>query len=199
MAMIDYKDADKLLRDAIGSTSNLKTPDNFYRHSIGVAETAYFTALRLSVIGKKSDSDLVRVSGLLHDIGKAVVTPESKQRDPELIFDCIHGYKYLMEQGLDEIARTILPGFTLKELMELEPEIFPEYAEYELDPVTWEQKLVVYGDCHTDGRGEPVTFEDRIRDIKHRYQPDSLLIRSLREGGEDRLMALSEEINALMP
>ncbi len=201
----DYQDADEFFREVIErdrqGNRNLQNFRNFYNHSEGVSNVAYSRACMLSDRGRENDTNLVRISGLLHDIGKAVVTPESRKKDPDLIFDSIHGYEYLMGKGLSGIARTIFPSFSLKELMELCPDIFPEYAggrTEPLEPVTWEQRLVVYGDARVSGRGDEVTFDQRMTDMRTRYASDSLLVKSLDMGGEQRMIVLCEEIDSLV-
>ena len=204
MTIRDYQDTDEFLRKAIErdrqGTKNLQSHENFYNHSKGVSKSAYSTACTLSDQGRENDTNLVRISGLLHDIGKAIATPEYREKDPELIFDSIYGYEWLIKMGLPKVAETIFPSFTLKELMDLQPDIFPEYADGRielLEPVTLEQKLVVYGDAYIDGQGNVVTFEQRMGDMRTRYSPDSLLVKSLDMGGEERLRVLCEEIDNL--
>lgn len=196
-----YKDAEKLLLEAISSDAAgnryLNGHEGFYLHSAGVGEMAYMKAKRLLANGADNDPKLVHVSGLLHDIGKVVASRESWEMDPSLIFDSIHGYEYLMKMGHPEVAKTIFPSFTLKEMMEMEPKIFPDYVDYQLEPKTWEQKLIVYGDAHVDGNGYIVSFDERMEDIRSRYPSDSLLIKSIDSGGEERLRKICREIDFL--
>jgi len=197
----DYQDADEFLTDAIEKdrygNKNLNSHDNYRKHCQTVGEQSRIKAVRIAA-EYDVDIELASISGLLHDIGKIVVTPESKKKDPDLIFDSIHGYEYLVENGLEDIATTIFPSFTLLEMMRMYPDIFPEYADHKLEPVTMEQMIVVYGDCHVNGSGELVSFDKRMGDIRKRYPSDSIMVRSLDNGGEQRLRALSQEIDSLI-
>lgn len=195
---LNIKDADNLLRKLIErdltTDKNLLNPENFYSHSRGVSNISYLVGCALLYNGINVDVDLSRVSGLLHDSGKVVITQAERRNDPELVFDSIYGFYYLKEMGYSEIAEVIKPSFTTKEMLELRPNIFQDIEASALEPVTWEQKIVVYGDAHINGRGEYVTFDKRLIDIKSRYEKSSVLVRSLEIGGEKRLRELNYEI-----
>jgi hypothetical protein len=194
--------ANALLKELISedrkrARPNLKSPDNFYNHSKGVSNVSYMVGC--SILYNRADymdAGLAGVAGLLHDIGKVVSTEDEREKDPELIFDSYYGSRFLEKLGYCEIADVIRPAFTTKELMELRPGIVQE-GDAEADrfiPRTLEQKVVVYADARTTGYGSYVSLDMRIKDITQRYPEESLLVRSLYSGGEERLRCISREI-----
>jgi len=202
MVKPSIEDGKKLLKRLIRGDKN-PVPESFIPHSVETSNIAHLVGCALYHNGYNIDLALARVSALLHDIGKRVVTPDQMKDDPELVLDGIYGYKYLKGIGYHEVADVILPNFTNKEEYELGSDMFPpEITPEQLIPKTYEQKLVVYADTHVTGEGNYVSFNQRMSDIRRRYEKDSLLIKSLDIGGEARLKNLNNEINekaGLMP
>jgi putative nucleotidyltransferase with HDIG domain len=195
MGKISIEWAKDLLERLVREDKRL-VPESFIPHSMGVSNIAYHIGRLLLQNGYKVDVDLARVGGLLHDCGKRVVTTDEMKKDPELLFDNVYGYNYLKENGYPEVADVILPNFTNKELYILKPELFPpDIKPEQLEPKNHEQKLVVYGDTHTDSYGNRVSFNWRLDEIKNNYKFNSLLMESLNIGGEIRLRDLNYEIN----
>lgn len=196
-------DADKMLKILIerdrkiinGGFKSLSNPEAFYNHSRCVSNSGYLMGCGLYRKQYSINPELVQVSALLHDVGKCVYTAHLIEKDPDLEFDSIVGADYLESLGYKEVADVIRPSFVTKEMLELKPDMFPDINPKSLEPETWEQKVVVYADAHVTGRGSIVSLDERISDIRKRYDPDSLIIRALdKKGGRWRLRNLSEEI-----
>ncbi|MEM3382755.1 MAG: HDIG domain-containing protein [Nitrososphaerales archaeon] len=88
--MIDEQEAINLLKKE-------KSPENLIKHSMTVSEVSTILVLALKERGYCVDLDLVKIGGLLHDIGRVKT------------HSALHGYlggKLLRERGIDErIAR----------------------------------------------------------------------------------------------
>jgi len=190
-------DADRLLKKLIRGdkkTNQNLDPESFYKHSRVASNFSYLVSCAYEHQGINVDVELIRVSALLHDIGKPVVKPSEREKDPELIFDSIYGERYLEEIGLPEIADVIRPSFTTYELIQLKPKLFPKIKPRDLIPKTNKQKIVVYADTHITGSGKYVSFNQRMRDMRERYGEGSLIVQSLDIGGEERLRKLNYEV-----
>jgi len=189
----------ELIREDRKTNQNLKEPELFYKHLSEASDLSYKVGCVLCYQGINVDVELTQVSALFHDIGKVVATPLEREKDPKLIFDSIHGERYLKKIGLPEIADVIRPSFTTYELIKLKPNLFPEIKPHDLIPKTPEQETVVYVDIHTPGRPTSVgswyvSFNERMKYMRETYGENSLIVQSFDIGGEERLRRLNYKI-----
>ncbi|MCP8318875.1 MAG: HDIG domain-containing protein [Candidatus Methylarchaceae archaeon HK01B] len=123
-------------QEAINLLKEEKAPDTLLRHSITVSEVSLILAFALKENGYEIDLELVKVGGLLHDIGRT------------RMHTVHHGYvggKLLREMGIDErivrIAERHVGGGLSKE--DAEKINLPEGVYM---PETLEEKVVCFAD-----------------------------------------------------
>ncbi len=139
-------------------------------HILKVEQIAVFLGEKLKGKGINIDIDLLRVSALLHDIGKDLAD-HTKMDHVEA------GVTILKEEGLSEIAEVIRKH--------------PINAIVEEDkiPMTWEEKLVFYADRRAC-EDQLVSVDERILDLRRRYPSIDLFIAK----AEPKIKQLEKEI-----
>ena len=115
-------------------------------HSTGVTHVAGFTARQLQQRGVAIDVTLEENSAMLHDIWKMF---------NDTLWDHVtEGVKFLQTQGVDgRIIRLVQQHQAWKEEI--------------IEPLTWEEKLVILGDLSFKNDIMPV--KERVEDIIQRY------------------------------
>lgn len=115
-------------------------------HSLEVAKQMYEKALE-----QTSDELYAKKMfhlGIVHDIGYQF--SENTKEHPHV------GGLFLKEEGY-----------------EFWEEVY-EHGNPDVDSPTQELMLLNWADMHTDGKGNRVSFEERLKDIKNRYGVDSV-------------------------
>ena len=149
------------------------------RHCVGAAEFARRLAGRIAERHSELalDAERVRVTALLHDIGRT--RPGIHE---------YHSVEILREEGHPDLAEIVLHG-TLYETFQLQGRRDPS-----LLPQTVEQKIVSYADLRF---GQvPMTLRERLDDAHARKGHNAQDARTL-ELAEERLAALEAELLSL--
>lgn len=154
-------------------------PENVVEHCLAVSEYAYELALAIKNKGYNVDVELVRLGGLLHDIGR------SKTHGIE---HGVVGAEILRELGFDEkialiAERHIGAGITKEEAIEL------GLPPKDYIPITLEEKIVAHADNLIFG-AERVEIDDVIKKFEKRLGRNHPSIK--------RIILLNDEINNLL-
>ena len=154
-------------------------PKNVVEHCLAVSDYAYELALAIKNNGYDVDVELVRLGGLLHDIGR------SKTHGIE---HGVVGAEILRELGFDErlaliAERHIGAGITKEEAIEL------GLPPKDYLPVTLEEKIVAHADNLIFGT-ERVEIDAVIKKFEKRLGKHHPSIR--------RIILLNDEINSLL-
>lgn len=172
MVMLSYADAMALLRKC-----NLH-PD-IVSHCVGVAHVALDLAQRIQISRPQLplDANLVHVSALLHDIGRA--RPGIHEWN---------GVRMMRTMGHDDLAAILMHG-TLYETMlnrgKEDPRLLPQ---------TLEQKIMNYADLRFCQN--PMTLDERLADALERKKDSPQALADI-ELARPRLKALEKEILSL--
>ncbi|AIJ05960.1 hypothetical protein JH146_1117 [Methanocaldococcus bathoardescens] len=154
-------------------------PDNVVEHCLAVSEYAYELALAIRNNGYSVDVELVRLGGLLHDIGR------SKTHGIE---HGVVGAEILRELGFDEklaliAERHIGAGITKEEAIEL------GLPPKDYVPITLEEKIVAHADNLIFGT-KRVEIDDVIKKFEKKLGKNHPSIK--------RIILLNDEINNLL-
>jgi uncharacterized protein len=154
-------------------------PKNVVEHCLAVSDYAYELALAIKNNGYDVDVELVRLGGLLHDIGR------SKTHGIE---HGVVGAEILRDLGFDErlaliAERHIGAGITKEEAIEL------GLPPKDYLPVTLEEKIVAHADNLIFGT-ERVEIDAVIEKFEKRLGKNHPSIR--------RIILLNDEINSLL-
>ncbi len=154
-------------------------PENVVEHCLAVSEYAYELALAIKNKDYNVDVELVRLGGLLHDIGR------SKTHGIE---HGVVGAEILRELGFDEkialiAERHIGAGITKEEAIEL------GLPPKDYLPVTLEEKIVAHADNLIFG-AERVEIDEVIKKFEKRLGRNHPSIK--------RIILLNDEINNLL-
>ena len=154
-------------------------PKNVVEHCLAVSDYAYELALAIKNNGYDVDVELVRLGGLLHDIGR------SKTHG---IDHGVVGAEILRELGFDErlaliAERHIGAGITKEEAIEL------GLPPKDYLPVTLEEKIVAHADNLIFGT-ERVEIDDVIKKFEKRLDKNHPSIK--------RIILLNDEITSLL-
>ena len=154
-------------------------PKNVVEHCLAVSDYAYELALAIKNNGYDVDVELVRLGGLLHDIGR------SKTHSIE---HGVVGAEILRDLGFDErlaliAERHIGAGITKEEAIEL------GLPPKDYLPVTLEEKIVAHADNLIFGT-ERVEIDAVIKKFEKRLGKHHPSIR--------RIILLNDEINSLL-
>ncbi|XRP96240.1 TIGR00295 family protein [Methanocaldococcus sp. 16A] len=163
---------------ALSILKNLCSKD-VVEHCLAVSEYAYELALAIKNNGYSVDVELVRLGGLLHDIGR------SKTHGIE---HGIVGAEILRELGFDEklaliAERHIGAGITKEEAIEL------GLPPKDYLPITLEEKIVTHADNLIFGT-KRVEIDDVIKKFEKKLGENHPSIK--------RIILLNEEINNLL-
>ncbi|MCP8307986.1 MAG: HDIG domain-containing protein [archaeon] len=166
-------------QEAINLLKKEKSPEALVKHSMTVSEVSNILALALKEKGYDIDLELVRVGGLLHDVGRVKV------------HSVHHGYlggKLLREMGIDErvariAERHVGGGISSEEAKKL------GLPERRYMPESLEEKVV----C----------FADKIVEIDHVIPLEKTLDKLREELGYEsssvqRLIELKDELTRLL-
>jgi len=123
-------------QEAINLLKEEKSPDTLIRHNIIVSKVSYILALALKEKGYEIDIELVKLGGLLHDIGRT---------STHLVNHGYVGGRFLRQRGVDEkIARIaerhVGGGLSKKDVKKLN---LPKGIYI---PETLEEKIVCFAD-----------------------------------------------------
>ena len=154
-------------------------PKNVVEHCLAVSDYAYELALAIKNNGYDVDVELVKLGGLLHDIGR------SKTHG---IDHGVVGAEILRALGFDErlaliAERHIGAGITKEEAIEL------GLPPKDYLPVTLEEKIVAHADNLIFGT-ERVEIDAVIKKFEKRLGKDHPSIK--------RIILLNDEINSLL-
>ena len=154
-------------------------PENVVNHCIAVSEYAYELALAIKNRGYEVDVELVKLGGLLHDIGR------SKTHGIE---HGVVGAEILRELGFDEklaliAERHIGAGITKEEAIEL------GLPPKDYIPITLEEKIVAHADNLIFGT-KRVEINDVIKKFEKKLGRNHPSIK--------RIILLNDEINNLL-
>jgi uncharacterized protein len=154
-------------------------PKNVVEHCLAVSDYAYELALAIKNNGYDVDVELVRLGGLLHDIGR------SKTHGIE---HGIVGAEILRDLGFDErlaliAERHIGAGITKEEAIEL------GLPPKDYLPITLEEKIVAHADNLIFGTNR-VEIDAVIKKFEKRLGKNHPSIR--------RIILLNDEINSLL-
>jgi len=154
-------------------------PENVVEHCIAVSEYAYELALAIKNKGYEVDVELVKLGGLLHDIGR------SKTHGIE---HGVVGAEILRELGFDEklaliAERHIGAGITKGEAIDL------GLPPKDYIPITLEEKIVAHADNLIFGT-KRVEINDVIKKFEKRLGRNHPSIK--------RIILLNDEINNLL-
>ena len=154
-------------------------PENVVEHCLAVSEYAYELALAIKNKDYNVDVELVRLGGLLHDIGR------SKTHGIE---HGVVGAEILRELGFDEkialiAERHIGAGITKEEAIEL------GLPPKDYLPVTLEEKIVAHADNLIFGT-KRVEIDDVIKKFEKKLGKNHPSIK--------RIIMLNDEINNLL-
>ena len=157
-------------QEAINLLIAKESPDALIKHNITVSEVSTILALALKEKGYEIDLNLVKVGGLLHDIGRTRTN------------SVYHGYlggKLLREMGLDEkiarIAERHVGGGLSKE--DAEKLNLPEGIYM---PKTLEEKVVCFSDKIV-GMDEIISLEVTLDELRKELGNKSDAIQRLRK------------------
>jgi uncharacterized protein len=165
--------------------------ENWYHHSIMVAQVALAIAEALEECGCPVSVGLVYVAALLHDIGRY------KTHHPSL--HGWEGYLLLRELGYPGLARVclthVLKGRTVQEA--IQEGVFPRVLECVLvdenfDVMSLEEKVVALADIMVRGT-EIVSIEERYQGSRRKY-PDCEWLSE----NERRVKVFRDEIETLL-
>ncbi|AAB98768.1 TPA: TIGR00295 family protein [Methanocaldococcus jannaschii] len=153
--------------------------ENVVEHCLAVSEYAYELALAIKNKGYEVDVELVRLGGLLHDIGR------SRTHGIE---HGVVGAEILRELGFDEklaliAERHIGAGITKEEAIEL------GLPPKDYLPITLEEKIVAHADNLIFGT-KRVEIDDVIKKFEKRLGKNHPSIK--------RIILLNDEINNLL-
>lgn len=142
--------------------------ENVVEHCLAVSEYAYELALAIKNKGYEVDVELVRLGGLLHDIGR------SRTHGIE---HGVVGAEILRELGFDEklaliAERHIGAGITKEEAIEL------GLPPKDYLPITLEEKIVAHADNLIFGT-KRVEIDDVIKNLKKDWAKIILQLREL--------------------
>lgn len=200
MSLIRPEDAVKILERLVYKhRDNLKNIDVFLRHSHDTGEKARKLAVKLDL-----NSDEACLEGLFHDVGR----PLTEDKDNHTFHEII-GARYMEREGVrlgitdsqeqcDRIAQAFRSHFVVYNQFEM-----PEFAKWSpglrdtnrslLLPSSWPEAIIVYSDL-TNDKGEDISFEDRIADIKDRdAKANSPRLLAVRQA-EVRLYKLKDQV-----
>ena len=154
-------------------------PENVVEHCLAVSEYAYELALAIKNKDYNVDVELVRLGGLLHDIGR------SKTHGIE---HGVVGAEILRELGFDEkialiAERHIGAGITKEEAIEL------GLPPKDYIPITLEEKIVAHADNLIFGT-KRVEIDDVIKKFEKKLGKNHPSIK--------RIIMLNDEINNLL-
>jgi hypothetical protein len=177
--MLSEKKTRELLHKFIGDVNRLK-------HSEKVAETGFEIAKKIKSLHPriKLNVEEVKVLGLLHDIGRSEKLNKTGLHP-------LDGKNFLESLGEKELGRKISTHSIALETAELKG------VQGDFEPKTLEEKILTYADMHVNHLGERVSFNERIKGIKERYQNHSKTMKAISKGLK-RLKAIKEEIEGLL-
>ncbi|WP_423793421.1 TIGR00295 family protein [Methanocaldococcus indicus] len=153
-------------------------PKDVVKHCIAVSNYAYELSLMIKSRGYKIDAELVKLGGLLHDIGRS---------ETHSIKHGVVGAKILRELGFDErialiAERHIGAGLTKKEALKFG---LP-YKDY--IPITIEEKVVAHADNLIFG-DKRVEIDKVVDKFKKRGANKEVIL---------RIIKLNDEINSFL-
>jgi putative nucleotidyltransferase with HDIG domain len=182
MKSITYKEAEKLLEKYLDKQKE-KNKDGIIKHSKAVSDFLFSICLKINKLNPNIniDCERMKIAGLLHDIGKDGIAPD--------ILHAENGYKILIEEGFDDIAKIIRVHTIAKESCEIEG-----LCGYE--PETIEEKLLTYSDCHIK-HDKIVSFDERFDDVIERSRNNPKRYNALLNGRE-RVRKIIEEIDEML-
>lgn len=211
---MNYEEALGLARRLIEENpGNLQEPDNFLLHlgdSYEIArETVDAAVSRYPGLGRHLFKEEIALAGGLHDIGRPL-------RQDQLFHE-LRGASYLEQKGLEMgVADSLTDVFRLAQMFRshyvvaeqfADPENVREREEFEpldsclLVPRTWQEAIVVYAEL-SNVRGERMSIQKRIEDIKQRYagpgegNENAALIKAMKKG-LDRVFEVCERVQRL--
>jgi uncharacterized protein len=132
--------------EALGLLKKEKLPQNIIEHCRAVSKKAVQIAEAIKKNGWDVDVELVRIAGLLHDLGRS--------RTHEIEHGIESG-KILRELGYPEIAQTAERHCTLL------------FKRIPLEDMSIEEKIICYADGVIEGSCE-VSFEERHKAVVER-------------------------------
>lgn len=154
--------------------AHLVTLGNRWAHSRGVADQARRVGLMLDT----GDRDILTAAAFLHDIGYA----------PELAhlgFHPIDGARHLRDQGYDRLSGLVARHTAA------EREAALRHLSAELDEFCDERSEVshalTYCDLTVGPKGQRITPEERLQDIRRRYGPEHVVSRTVTQARTDLL------------
>lgn len=124
-----------------------------------------------------ADGDLLVAAALLHDIGYAATLRGSG-------YHPLDGARFVIAQGGEPRLANLIANHSAAALVAEIGGLGDEVAAFP-DERTALRDALWYSDMHVDPAGEPVTFDERIADIRRRHGPDSVLVRALDVGALD--------------
>jgi putative nucleotidyltransferase with HDIG domain len=137
-----------------------------WTHVQAVADKARGVAAVLSA----EDADLLVAAALLHDVGYA----PSLNR---LGFHAIDGARFLRAHGQERLARLVAHHSGARFEAE-ERDLVEELAAFPVEdgPV---MAALTFADMTTGPTGQPMTLDQRIREVQHRYPPNDPVHRAI--------------------
>lgn len=157
-----------------------------WSHVQGVAAAAQSISKVIS-----ADAALLADAAILHDIGYATPVIDTG-------FHPIDGARYLRRLGVDERIVNLVAHHScacieaeLRELKSIIDEEFP------FDPSLPHAELC-FCDMTTSPVGEQVTIDDRLAEIRKRYDPNSIVLQFL-ERAEPELRRMTAEVASRLP
>ena len=127
-------------------------------------------ARRVGAVLPAEDADLLVAAALLHDVGYA----PSLHR---LGFHAVDGARFLRAQGQERLARLVAHHSGACFEAE-ERDLVEELAAFPVEdgPV---MDTLSFADMTTGPAGQPMTLEQRVEEVQHRYAPDDPVHRAI--------------------
>jgi hypothetical protein len=192
---------------------SLHSPDDYIEHlrdTYEIAgETVDIAVSQYPGLAQYLYREEVALAGGLHDIGRLL------RKDQ--LFHELRGAKYVEQHGLEEgiagslsnvyrIAQMFRPHYLVAEHL-ANPDNEQDKEEYEpldsclLVPRTWQEAIIAYADL-SNVRGDRMTPQERINDIRYRYtndpkyKEDTPVLKAM-EAGFNRVLKVCERVEAI--